>query len=130
MSISLRVEISVGEAADKITILRIKADRIAEPYKLRNVHRELAILEAAWQKAAITHPRVEELTAELHTINETLWDLEDDIRQHERKGNFGETFIVLARQIYKTNDRRAHVKRRLNELTASALAEEKSYQDE
>ena len=123
----LQVEVSPGELIDKITILEIKAERIADPDKLTNVHRELRSLTATREKALDTSPELDEFTAELRRINERLWQIEDDIRDCERNGDFGERFVELARAVYRTNDRRAAAKRRINELLGSELVEEKDY---
>ena len=129
MGTVLQVEVSAGELIDKITILEIKAERIADPEKLTNVHRELRSLTATREKALDTSPELDEFTAELRRINERLWQIEDDIRDCERNGDFGERFIDLARAVYRTNDRRAAAKRRINELLGSELVEEKDYAD-
>lgn len=125
----LQVEVSPGELIDKITILEIKAERIADPGKLANVHRELRSLTATREEALEPSPELEEFTAELRRINERLWEIEDDIRDCERNGDFGERFIELARAVYRTNDRRAAAKRSINELLGSELIEEKDYAD-
>jgi len=125
----LQVEVSPGELIDKITILEIKADRISDQDKLANVHRELRSLTATREKALDTSPELDEFTAELRRINEQLWEIEDDIRDCERKRDFGERFIELARAVYRTNDRRAAAKRSINELLGSELVEEKDYAD-
>ncbi|MXZ37151.1 MAG: hypothetical protein F4230_15105 [Holophagales bacterium] len=129
MGTVLQVEVSPGELIDKITILEIKAERIADPGKLANVHRELRSLTATREEALEPSPELEEFTAELRRINERLWEIEDDIRDCERNGDFGERFIELARAVYRTNDRRAAAKRSINELLGSELIEEKDYAD-
>ncbi len=129
MGTVLQVEVSPGELIDKITILEIKADRISDPDKLANVHRELRSLTATGEKALDTSPELDEFTAELRRINEQLWEIEDDIRDCERNGDFGERFVELARAVYRTNDRRAAAKRSINELLGSELVEEKDYAD-
>jgi hypothetical protein len=120
--------IAFGELVDKISILEIKSDRIADPAKNSNVRRELEALNGVLVHFAPTRSFAE-LKAELRRINETLWDLEDEVRRCEREKDFGPLFIEAARSIYKTNDRRAAVKRALNELAGSSLLEEKSYED-
>ncbi len=127
MGTVLQVEVSPGELIDKITILEIKAECIADPGKLANVHRELRSLTATREEALEPSPELEEFTAELRRINERLWEIEDDIRDCERNGDFGERFIELARAVYRTNDRRAATKRNINELLDSELVEEKDY---
>lgn len=118
-----------GELIDKLTILQIKSERIADPAKLDNVRREQARLEAT---AADHLPERDDLTAlrdELYAINAALWEIEDDIRLCEASGDFGPRFVALARAVYVTNDRRAAVKKRINLALGSDLVEEKSYAD-
>ena len=124
---SLLAPISAGELLDKITILLIKAERIADPAKRRNVLQELASLTALREQNIALTGEVEALYQELASINRQLWETEDRLRQCERDKRFDDNFIELARSVYQANDRRAAVKRQLNELTGSALIEEKSY---
>jgi hypothetical protein len=126
---TLMVPVSWGELLDKIAILQIKAERIADPARLANVRRELdaltAVRDAAGPLPAETGPAI----AELKSVNEALWEVEDALRDLERAQDFGEEFVRLARAVYVTNDRRAALKRTLNRLTGSDLVEEKSYRD-
>ena len=114
----------MGELVDKITILEIKAERITDAAKLQNVTRELGLLHAACPGEMRS---IGGLRKELRSVNEQLWMIEDEIRDCERNGDFGSRFIELARLVYKTNDRRAEVKRRINLVTGSTLIEEKTY---
>ena len=123
------IPISPGELLDKITILQIKSERIADPDKVRNVRTELAMLEKVWQDSVERDETIVALTAELKAINEALWDIEDDIRDEERNKRFGERFIELARAVYVTNDERAAAKKKVNLHLNSTIVEEKSYQD-
>src|SRR5271170_5611219 len=118
---------SLGELIDKITILRIKADRIREEDKLVNVRRELALLERLAGEGGPIGPSIDLLTEQLAAVNARLWDIEDAIRTCERKGDFGPRFVALARSVYGENDVRAALKRAINTLANSALIEEKSY---
>jgi hypothetical protein len=123
----IEVPVSWGELVDKITILEIKDERIADPAKRANVVRELTLLRERFATA----PRVgevERVTADLKQVNESLWAIEDEIRDQERAGTFGERFVELARAVYRTNDRRSDLKREINRLLGSAIVEEKSYQ--
>ena len=124
---TLLVNIAPGELIDKITILEIKLERIGDPAKLRNVRHEYDELTGVLAASIVESPALINLRAELKAINETIWQVEDDIRDHERGKDFGPTFIELARAVYFTNDKRAVVKRQINELLDSALIEEKSY---
>ena len=127
---SISINISYGELLDKLTILRIKAERITDPVKLENVRHELAELDACWQKAAAKlDAGVDEQITELKSINEQLWDIEDAIRDREKASLFDDEFIRLARSVYVTNDRRADVKKQINLTLGSDLVEEKSYSD-
>jgi hypothetical protein len=124
---SILVEIAPGELLDKITILEIKKARIRQPDKLKNVQIELATLDASRSKAIARSETVDKLTTELRAVNESLWDIEDEIRQCERAGDFGSRFIELARSVYHQNDRRAALKRQINDLLGSKIIEEKQY---
>jgi uncharacterized protein DUF6165 len=123
----LLVPISVGELLDKISILEIKAEAISDPARQANVARELAALEAVRGREVAALPELAALFVELRSANRALWRIEDEIRAHERGGQFDERFIDLARGVYRTNDRRAVLKRQINELTGSEIVEEKSY---
>ena len=122
----ISVPISAGELLDKITILRIKQRRITDPTKLANVRKELRALERVW-RTAVRQP-VEDAEDQLTQVNEALWNIEDHIRDEERRKQFGARFVELARQVYFTNDRRAEIKRAINLRLGSLLIEEKSYQ--
>jgi tetratricopeptide (TPR) repeat protein len=119
--------VAVGELADKITILEIKAERIADAAKLRNVRGEMDQLRAVWDRLGVRNAALDALTRELKTINECLWVIEDEIRDCERQQDFGPRFVELARAVYRTNDRRAEIKREINLVAGSAIVEEKSY---
>ena len=121
------VEISPGELIDKITILEIKLDRMVDAEKLVNVKLEFETLIAARDSALQQTPELDRLSAELKKANESLWEIEDDIRDCERAQNFGDTFVELARAVYVKNDKRSQLKREINELLGSSLIEEKSY---
>ena len=125
----ITAEISPGELIDKITILEIKMDRITEDTKLKNIKTEWDTLNQSRANKISISAKLDELTAELKSINETLWVIEDDIRECEHRKEFGEAFITLARSVYLNNDHRARVKRKINELLGSRLIEEKSYSD-
>ena len=118
--------ISVGELIDKITILRLKAERLTDPAKLANVGRELSRLETLARDLPRT-PEFEDLTARLQALNATLWDIEDAKRRHEREERFDADFIELARQVYLRNDERAALRRALSVAAGSDIVEEKSH---
>jgi hypothetical protein len=125
--VPLMAEISPGELIDKVTILEIKSVRITDPAKCRNVAYELQVLTQLLISAVRQDATLTALKTALRTVNETIWQLEDDIRDHERRQDFGESFVKLARSVYRTNDRRAEIKREINTLLDSAVVEEKSY---
>lgn len=124
---SVLVPVSWGEIIDKITILEIKAERLTDAGKLANVTKELNELVAVREREFPDHGELAKLAAELKAINEKLWVVEDDLRDCERAKDFGAKFVELARAVYYTNDERAAVKRKVNDLLGSALVEEKSY---
>lgn len=123
----MKVELPLGDVVDKIAILIIKANRLSEPTRLANVHTELETLRAAWSETPF--PPLEALAdwSELCEVNGKLWDVEDDLRDLERKQDFGPEFVELARSVYHLNDRRAALKRNINVALGSRLVEEKSY---
>ena len=122
----MKIEVSNGEILDKISILEIKKARINSPEKLVNIEKELGELLPLYE-VLVTSDQVGKKYNELKSVNEQLWDIEDDIREWEERYHFGDKFIQLARLVYITNDRRARIKRDLNLLTGSELIEEKSY---
>jgi hypothetical protein len=124
---SVLVEVSPGEIIDKITILEIKSERMENELKLINVRHELDILSSTRDTNIIGSRRLSELTANLKSVNEMLWKIEDDIRNCEAAKDFSQIFIDLARAVYVTNDKRAELKREINLLLGSNIIEEKSY---
>jgi len=126
---ALKVEVSVGEFLDKITILEIKSERINDPDKLANVNRELEILRKTWAASPLNGLDIGDRIAHLKRVNEALWEIEDNIRRKEAESRFDEEFIELARSVYRRNDERAAVKKEINTLLGSGLVEEKSYVD-
>ncbi len=124
----LTVQTSPGEFLDKLTILEIKSERMSDPAKLANVRRELELLRATWAASPLAGRDVAKLVADLKAVNEALWDIEDRIRVKEAARTFDAEFVELARSVYRTNDRRAAIKRELNVALGSELIEEKSYE--
>ena len=121
------VEIAPGELIDKITILEIKLENIWYRTKLANIQREHKALTDVLQTQIVQTNELTRLTAALKEVNGELWQIEDDIRDQERAKTFDAEFVALARSVYRTNDRRAALKREINELLSSAIIEEKSY---
>ena len=124
----LQVPVSVGEVLDKITILQIKLAHISDANKRVNIQNELDALLPLVAGDGFTTDEMQGLMAELKSVNETLWDIEDDIREKEAAKSFDAEFIKLARAVYVTNDKRAEIKKQINLVTGSALIEEKSYE--
>ena len=123
----LQAPCSAGDLVDRITILRLKAERIADPDKLANVRRELSLLEILAERESLTGSALETLRDRLAEINARLWDVEDALRVCECEQEFGSGFVALARSVYALNDERAAAKREINARFGSALVEEKSY---
>lgn len=124
----VKIPVSWGELFDKLTILEIKLTRIDDPQKLENIGRELEALRGVYRDSTLPGAPLQELVEELRRTNEALWEIEDDIRGCERRKDFSARFIELARSVYRTNDRRAELKRKINRLLGSELIEEKSYE--
>jgi hypothetical protein len=125
----IKVEISIGELIDKITILQIKSEKIMQRNKLENIHKELNSLIKTRDALDLNFSELKELESKLKLVNIKLWDIEDQIRDHEKNKSFGTSFVELARKVYKSNDERSLIKRKINECAGSNIFEEKSYSD-
>jgi Family of unknown function (DUF6165) len=125
----IKVPVSPGELLDKITILRIKSQRMSDAAKVANVRVELSALEDTWSASAYAKIDIGAEVSALMAVNERLWVIEDDIRDKERAQAFDAEFVRLARAVYFENDERAAIKRRINTALGSSIIEEKSYRD-
>lgn len=124
----VRVPVSVGDLIDKLTILEIKLKRIDDPQKREHIQNELELLVPVVKEAKLMdEPSLIRLKDRLSAVNQLLWEIEDEIRGHERRLDFGSEFVELARAVYKTNDLRAELKREINLSIGSSIVEEKSY---
>lgn len=123
----ISVPVSPGELVDKITILEIKVERITDKEKLQNVKTELELLVQVWEAVSLDTEAILPLKETLKGINQTLWDIEDQIRIKESRQEFDQEFINLARSVYVQNDQRAAAKKQINVLLGSKIKEEKSY---
>jgi hypothetical protein len=121
----MKIEVSNGEIIDKLTIIQIKLEKIKDETKLRNLRKEYDELMKVTNSIISTS---DPLYKALYNVNCELWDIEDHIRDLERKKDFGKDFIETARSVYFKNDRRAEIKREINIKTSSGLIEEKSYE--
>lgn len=126
-SSTITIEVSPGELMDRISILQIKAERITDPGKLRNIHGPLKSLCEIRDERVQRSELLSRLQAELKAVNQTLWDIEDAIRTCEAEEDFGSRFVEFARAVYRNNDRRAALKRQIDLLLGSEIIEEKSY---
>ena len=124
----INTPISLGELVDKISILMIKKKNISDSIKLQHVNKELEFLQKTLKKY-ISEDEINDFILKLVNINSKLWDIEDDIRECERKKLFDQTFIDLARSVYFTNDERAKIKNDINKTFGSELVEVKSYEE-
>jgi len=120
----MKIEVSIGEVVDKWTILSIKALNIRDREKLINVFKERAYLNTVIDSEILHDPLVDELLK----VNKKLWNVEDDLRICEKDKDFSIRFIDLARSVYKLNDERANIKKKINIKYGSEFVEEKSYQ--
>ncbi len=125
---AIPIGVSPGELIDRVTILRIKCQRLSDGAARGRAHRQLQSLEAALSRACPTSPDLDRLADQLAAVNERLWQLEGAIRACERRGDFGPQFIELARSVYRLNDERARLKRAIDELHGSPLSDEKQYE--
>ncbi|HEY8007928.1 MAG TPA: DUF6165 family protein [Methylocella sp.] len=124
---TLAIPAAVGDLIDRITILEIKENQIAEPAKLANIQLELAMLRKLKTEHGYEGKLLKQIEADLKATNFLLWKVEDALREHEARADFGESFVCLARQVYVINDRRASLKNKLNRIFHSVITEEKSY---
>lgn len=125
----MKVDISVGEIVDKITILEIKNQRIRDERKLENINYELNALRTTWEESEYVIKDISEEFNALKNVNEQLWEIEDKIREKESASSFDQEFIELARSVYIINDKRAEIKKMINIKVGSDFTEEKSYSD-
>lgn len=121
----MKIEVSNGEIIDKLSIIQIKLERIKDDVKLKNLRKEFEVLKRASESVLKMD---DPLYLELYRVNCDLWDIEDHIRDLERKKDFGKEFIETARSVYIKNDLRSEIKREINIKTSSGLIEEKSYE--
>ena len=119
--------VSIGELADKITILEIKAERIDDPQKLQNVRTELDGLLPLWSPLADAQPEMAEAKIALREANTRMWDVQDALRAKEAAQDFADGFITLARAVARHNGDRVELKNRINRLAGSRFVEEKQY---
>jgi predicted nucleic acid-binding Zn-ribbon protein len=121
------IEVSWGELIDKLTILEIKQQRLTSPAAVANVRNELAALRRVFETLDPAPTALDAMKRDLKTINEALWDIENRTRAKEAEKSFDREFIELTRSVYLNNDKRALIKRRINELLDSGFVEEKQY---
>lgn len=124
---SILVPVAIGELLDKITILEIKADRIDDDAKRRNVRVELDGLWPLWEGLKARHPEMEALKQQLREVNERMWDVQDALRAKEAAQTFDAGFITLARAVATTNGERVGLKNDINRVAGSRFVEEKQY---
>lgn len=121
----MKIEVSNGEIIDKLTIIQLKTERIKDKAKLKNLKKEFEELKKVCSSIMSTS---DPLYKALYEINSELWNIEDHIRDMERRKDFGDEFITTARSVYIKNDKRAELKKEINIRTSSGLTEEKSYE--
>ena len=126
---SVEIAVSYGELFDKISILEIKQSRVVNADQRINIENELNVLNRVRATIVPANFKIHDLIAGLTDVNERLWNVEDKLRDCERRQEFCATFIELARSVYRLNDRRAELKRELNSRLASELVEEKIYNE-
>ena len=126
----IKINASVGELLDKISILKIKEQKINDEKKLLNITKELDLLSSIAEKFIEKDEKsYKKFMDELFEINLQLWEIEDSIRIFENKKNFNDEFIQLARNVYYSNDKRFEIKSKINNFYGSEIVEEKDYED-
>ena len=126
---NIQVPVSPGEVLDKITILEIKMECIPAIEKRNNIRHDLNALRQSRKDSIPDSLPLDRLMTDLKAVNRRLWEIEDDIRDHERDQKFDDRFVTLARAVYKNNDKRAAIKAEINCLLGASIVEEKSYAD-
>ena len=124
---SIQIPVSPGELLDKISILRLKSERIRDAGKQENVRFELQQLQDVADREIAEADELAGPVGRLFEVNGSLWDVEDALREHEQRRDFGDAFVALARSVYVLNDERAALKRTINDLLGASIVEEKSY---
>ena len=120
-------EISAGELLDKLSILEIKLNKIKDSKLLQEIKKEYKILNETKNKNINSLNEINILYKNLKEINEKLWKIEDEIRFCEKKSDFKDKFIKLARDVYFTNDERSKTKSKINKILGSSIKEVKQY---
>ncbi len=123
----INVSISLGELLDKITILEIKYQKIEDIEKKQNIKHELDLLNSKYFKVKELNLEIENYFVQLKEINLELWDIEENVRDCEKRKKFDQEFIDLSRSIYIKNDLRFEIKNQINKKFSSDIVEEKSY---
>ena len=126
---SVEIAVSYGELFDKISILEIKQSRVVNADQRINIENELNVLNRVRATIVTSNFKIDDLIEGLTDVNERLWNVEDKLRDCERRQEFSATFIELSRSVYRLNDRRAELKRELNSRLGSELVEEKIYSE-
>ena len=127
----MKIEVSNGEILDKLSILELKLHFMEDEEQKSNVQKEYDLLKKVSADILLTsdHTFPEDLYRELSNVNLKLWSIEHEIREKEGDSEFCKDFIKLARSVYKTNDKRARIKKEINIFTGSTLVEEKHYEN-
>jgi len=126
--VKIKIPVSAGELVDKITILKIKKKNVIDQNKKVNIDRELDFLTDIYNEIN-NEKKLDSFLNKLLEVNQKLWEIEDEIRILERKKQFDEDFILLARSVYIENDKRFEIKNKINNFLGSAIKEEKLYED-
>ena len=126
---SVEITVPYGELFDKISILEIKQSKVVNADQRVNIENELNVLNRVRATIVPDNFKIDDLIEGLTDVNKRLWNIEDQLRDCERLQDFSETFIELARSVYRLNDRRAELKRELNSRLGSELVEEKIYNE-
>ncbi|MFB9067811.1 DUF6165 family protein [Pseudofulvimonas gallinarii] len=124
---SILVPVSVGELADKLSILHIKSERIDDAGKRAHIQVEMDVLRPIWDRVVAGNPELAGEYLRLKAVNELMWDVQDGLREREARQTFDDAFVRLARAVAQRNGERVAIKNGINRLSGSALVEEKQY---
>ena len=115
----MNIEVSVGEAIDKLSILELKMRKIDDISKKIEIQKEINALNACHKyKECYLYYNL------LMYVNEQIWDMTDIIRGVTVED---QRFAPLSNKIFEFRQKRFRVKNWFSLITRSNIKEQKSY---
>lgn len=116
----MKIEVSIGEAIDKLSILEIKMKKIEDKNKKLEIQKEINVLQECQEYKS----KNEFYYNLLMYVNEKIWDMTDIIKSITVEDP---QFSHISNQIFEFNQKRFRIKNWFNLLTDSNIKEQKSY---